>query len=51
MDGHSVREDMKQLIDQLGLKLPYIRSNMLGAIERSNINGWKLPETQKKEGK
>ena len=41
MDGNSTREDMKNLIDSLGLKLPYIRSNMIGAIERANINGWK----------
>ena len=42
MDGNSTREDMKNLIDKLSLKLPYIRSNMLGAIERNNINGWKV---------
>ena len=49
MDGKSIREDMKQLIDQLGNKLPYIRSNMLGAIERANINGWNVTKLQKKE--
>jgi len=43
MDGNSTREDMKKLIYSLSLKLPYIRSNMLGAIERNNINGWKVP--------
>lgn len=42
MDGHSTREEMKNLIDSLGLKLPYIRSNMIGAIERNEINGWKV---------
>lgn len=41
MDGVSTREEMKKLIDSLSLKLPYIRSNMLGAIERNEINGWK----------
>lgn len=40
-DGHSTREDMKDLINDLNLKLPYIRSNMLGAIKRNKINGWK----------
>lgn len=44
MDGNSTREDMKNLIDSLNFKLPYIRSNMIGAIERNNINGWKIPE-------
>lgn len=43
MDGHSTREEMKDLIAHLNIKLPYIRSNMLGAIERNNINGWKIP--------
>lgn len=41
-DGNSTREDMKELIEKLHEKLPYIRSNMLGAIERNNINGWKV---------
>ena len=43
-DGYSVREDMRKLIIDFSLKLPYIRSNMLGAIERANINGWKRTE-------
>ena len=47
MDGNSTREDMKNLIYSLSNKLPYIRSNMLGAIERNYINGWKVPNTQK----
>ena len=46
-DGHSTREDMKELITKLHTKLPYIRSNMLGAIERNYINGWKIPEIKK----
>ena len=41
MDGNSTREEMKKLIDDLSVKLPYIRSNMLGAIERNEVNGWK----------
>lgn len=43
MDGTSIREEMKDLIESLSIKLPYIRSNMQGAIERGKINGWKLP--------
>ncbi len=42
MDGNSTREDMKNLINSLSIKLPYIRSNMIGAIERGEINGWKV---------
>jgi tRNA(Ile)-lysidine synthetase-like protein len=41
MDGKSTREDMKNLINSLSVNLPYIRSNMIGAIQRNNINGWK----------
>ena len=41
MDGNSIREEMKNLIDSLSIKLPYIRSNMIGAIAREEINGWK----------
>ena len=41
MDGVSKREDMRVLIKDFSLKLPYIRANLLGAIQRSGINGWK----------
>lgn len=41
MDGISKREDMRLLIKDFSLKLPYIRSNLMGAIKRSKINGWK----------
>ena len=41
MDGYSKREDMKKLINSLSRDIPYIKSNMLGAIQRSNIKGWK----------
>ena len=41
MDGISKREDMKQLIYQFSLKIPSIRANIMGAIKRANINGWK----------
>ena len=41
MDGVSKREDMRVLIKDFSLKLPYIRANLIGAIQRSGINGWK----------
>lgn len=41
MDGISKREDMKNMILDLEKKIPTIRSNMVGAIKRSHINGWK----------
>ena len=46
-DGTSTRENMKKLITDLHTKLPYIRSNMIGAIERMEINGWKVPSKEK----
>ncbi len=41
MDGVSKREDMKQMIKNLQIDIPHIRSNLYGAIMRSNIKGWK----------
>ena len=41
MDGKSKREDMKQLIYTLGKKIPMIRANLFGAIQR-NLPEWKL---------
>lgn len=41
MDGFSKREDMKQLIKTLTLKIPMVRANLVGAIKRSDIKGWK----------
>lgn len=40
MDGYSKREDMKQLISSFKTEIPTIKSNLLGAIQRSNIKGW-----------
>ncbi len=40
MDGVSKREDMKNMIKSLQVDLPHIRSNLYGAIKRSNIKGW-----------
>lgn len=41
MDGHSTREDMKNLIVSLSVKNPYVKASIIGAIKRNNINGWK----------
>ena len=41
MDGHSKREDMKELINSLSKSIPNVKANMFGAIQRSNIKGWK----------
>ena len=40
MDGYSKREDIKLLIQNFQKDIPNIRSNLYGAIERSNIKGW-----------
>lgn len=41
MDGFSKREDMKQLISNFKTEIPTIKANLLGAIRRSKIDGWK----------
>ena len=41
MDGYSKREDMKNMIFELEKKIPTVKANMVGAIKRANINGWK----------
>ena len=41
MDGFSKREEMKKLISSFKSEIPTIKSNLLGAIRRSNIDGWK----------
>lgn len=40
MDGVSKREDMKKLISGFKEEIPTIKSNLLGAIRRSNLEGW-----------
>lgn len=43
MDGYSKREDMKKLISSFKENdIPQIKENLFGAIQRSNINGWKV---------
>ena len=41
MDGISKREDMKEMLYKLTVKIPNVRANLMGAIKRANINGWK----------
>lgn len=41
MDGISKREDMKKLIMQFKEEIPTIKANLLGAIRRGNLDGWK----------
>lgn len=41
MDGYSKREDIKKLIHDLNIDIPVLKSNLFGAIKRSNIKGWK----------
>ena len=40
MDGVSKREDMKNLIHELQKDIPSVKTNVYGAIKRSNIKGW-----------
>ncbi|MDO5557320.1 MAG: ATP-binding protein [Clostridia bacterium] len=42
MDGVSKREFMKELIKKLSLEIPMVRANLIGAIKRSQIKGWKI---------
>ena len=41
MDGTSKREYMKEFLYKLTLEIPNVRANLIGAIKRANINGWK----------
>lgn len=40
MDGVSKREVMKNLIHELQKDIPMVKTNIYGAIKRSNIKGW-----------
>lgn len=40
MDGNSKRENIKEMINDLQKCIPNIKSNLYGAIKRSNIQGW-----------
>lgn len=41
MDGVSKREYMKDMLYRLTIEIPNVRANLMGAIKRANINGWK----------
>lgn len=41
IDGHSTRQYALELLKSLELKNKHIRANLMGAIKRSKINGWK----------
>lgn len=41
MDGVSKREYMKDLLYKFVVDIPNVRANIIGAIKRANINGWK----------
>lgn len=43
-DGKTKREYMKNLIKELRHDIPKIRENLIGAIRRSDIPGWRLPD-------
>lgn len=40
MDGNSKRENIKEMISDLQKSIPNLKSNLYGAIKRSNIQGW-----------
>ena len=40
MDGVSKREEIKDMLYRLTIKIPNVRANLMGAIKRANINGW-----------
>ena len=41
MDGVSKREYMKDLLYKLTIEIPNVRANLMGAIKRAELNGWK----------
>ena len=45
MDGVSKRESMKNLIHDLQKDIPTVKTNIYGAIKRSNIKGWEKPNS------
>ena len=47
MDGVSKREDMKNLIGNLQKDIPTVKTNIYGAIKRSNIPGWNKNKTSR----
>lgn len=50
-DGYTKREYTKELIQNLRHDIPKIKENLIGAVKRSKIDGWNIPDTDKKNGK
>lgn len=46
-DGKTKREYMKDMIKNLKKDIPKVRENLMGAIRRSNIEGWELSKKNK----
>lgn len=46
LDGFTKREYMKDLIKDLKKDIPKVRENIMGAIRRSDIQGWKLDQSK-----
>ena len=47
MDGASKREDMKNLLFSFQKEIPTVKKNLYGAIQRSNIKGWRKDNINK----
>ena len=45
-DGFTTREEIKNFIQDYTKKIPYFKSNLFGAVKRSNINGWNTNEKE-----
>lgn len=50
MDGNSKREEIKNMIKDLRLQFDHLDNKIFGAIQRSGINGWGVPEKAHKKG-
>jgi tRNA(Ile)-lysidine synthase TilS/MesJ len=48
-DGNTEREAIKQVVHDIDVNYKGIRERVFGAIERSNLDGWKKIEKQKNE--
>ncbi len=46
-DGHSRRQEVKELIEELEIKYPAIKQRIFGAIQRYPLYGWNLQEEER----
>jgi len=44
-DGHTKRQEIKDLLYKMSLEKRDVKSNVFGAIKRSNLNGWAIADT------